>query len=256
MLEEFPASEYTQILLLHGSGKLVSVKPGNKPKTPVTPQLLNGFMSEERFRIDHAMYMHSRDFLPMPVPASPILCLLMQSRSHFNRYTDSFATLSQLRIIVQCFALNPYLRNERIEKAHAKALEQTVVLEEQMHKEIANIGDNVDQFIKILERTTYYRIHIYEQCVHDMFEMNIPLACCLTPSNETVIAQDVDRMQSILFHFLKNKEAIRNVRMEKAMPEGETYEHIKYFSCDPNAQPLYNNFLDRQTVMEYLKFIQ
>lgn len=240
------------VLEVHGSGKAVVLNPKFRLKTPVTPQLLNGFMSEEAFRIDHSMYMHSRDFLPMPIPASPLLCMIIQ-RPMFERYTDSFKTLSMLRTIVQCFALNPYLCNERIKKAHRKALEDTAELEERLHEQIQGI----DGFLELMERSTFERIHVYERCVHDMFNLDVPIEACLTPVERGILAQDPEAMQKVLYHFLKNKEAIRNVRMEKSLPEGEHYTHVKYFTCQPQDQgPLYNGFLDERTVFEYFKFIQ
>ena len=191
-----------RVLELHPSGKAVALNPKFRLKTPVTPQLLNGFMSEEAFRIDHSMYMNSRDFLPMPIPQSPVLCMLIQ-RPLFERYTDSFKTLSMLRTIVQCFALNPYLRNARIEKAHQKVLEETTELEERFHAEMEKTQD-INAFLNILELSTYDRIHMYEKCIRTMFELNVPEEMCLTPIERGIVASNPEGMQRVLYHFLKN----------------------------------------------------
>jgi len=242
-MENFPpSSAYQTVLSLHPSGKAVSLNPKFKLKTPITPQLLNGFMSDEAFRRDHSMYMHSRDFLPMPVSASPLLCMIMHGRTLFERYTDSFKTLSMLRTIVQCFAVNPFLRNDQIMNAHKRVLEQTTVMEEALHKELENVTD-VNQFILIMKKSTLYRIHMYEQCVRDMFKLDVPLECCLTPDEENVPME----LQSILQHYLETKEAIRNVRLEKALPDGQSFTPIKYFTFPSDYQTL---------MAEYLKFIK
>jgi len=253
----YPPSQFQKVLSLHATGKAVSLNPAFKLKTPVTPQVLNGFMSDEAFKRDHSMYMHSRDFLPMPVPASPLLCMIMHNRPLFERYTDSFKTLSMLRIIVQCFALNPYLRNERILKAQQVLLDKTIAMEEQMHKDIEACKD-LDEFIVIMEHTTYYRIHTYEECVHDMFDLQVPLDHCLTPTDDAVTVQDASAIPALLTHYFATKQEIRNVRMEKALPEGEEFIKVNYFTLPICLREgnLYKNFLSRQLAQEYYNFIK
>lgn len=254
MCEPFPASQYQKVLALHPTGKAVTLNPEYKIQTPVTPQILNGFLSDEAFLRDHSMFMHGCDFLPMPVTVSPLVVMLKHTQQLVPRYSTSFRTLHMLRTIVQCFSLNPYLQNERIFKAKQVLLDKTMALEEQMRKDIAEC-QSLEEFMLIMERTTFYRIHTYEECVHDMFDLKVPLECCLTPA--TVPDGKDWEMDDLLEHYFETKERIRNVRMEKAQPDDVDYQPVKYFHLPPpSGGPVYKNFFNSNLAREYFEFLK
>ncbi len=254
MCESFPASEYQKVLVLNATGKFVSLNSAYRIYTPVTPQILNAFLSDEAFLRDHSMFMHGCDFLPMPVTVSPLVVMLKDTQKMVNRYTTSYDTLHLLRTIVQCFALNPHLSDERILAAKNALVDKTVAFEEQMYQDVAKC-QGLEEFMLVMEQTTLYRIHLYEACVHAMFDLKVPLASCLTPS-EVPKGNDW-KMDQLLAHFFETKERIRNVRAEKALPEDTVFEPVKYFHLPPPANvPVYKNFFNSNLAREYFEFLK
>lgn len=256
------------ILDIHPSGKAVSVKPKYHLKIPVTPQLLNGFLGDEAFKTDHADYMHSRDFLVMPVHVSPLYCAI-QKLPLKQRYTDSFESISILRTIIQCFRVNPYLESGEnrkcIVESHNWMIEQTNALEEKMFEALEKLNtEDLKGFIQIMEQSTLERIHVLEETIWRMFKLEriMPLEYCLTPKVTPSFQGKPEDARRLMAHYFETKQLLRNIRMEKSLPDDVEYEPVRYFDIeairngrwDPNT--LYNSYLDPQTVKEYKLFLK
>lgn len=256
------------MLEVHPSGQAVNlIAPFDKMTTPIIPQLLNGFMADEELKRDHSVYMHTRDFLPMPVYKSPLLVFIMKRRWD-NRFSDSFAVISILRQIIQCYCLNPFLdytkENKKLmDDAHTCMINETSRLEENMFDELQKIENPAD-FVQIMERTTIERINILEKCIHSMFNFDFPLEYSLTPREAPPIDKSIDKkhISRLFCHFFETKQLLRNVHMEKALPDDAPFEPTIYFNIldmkdrifrDPE---LHNGYLDRWTVSEYINFLK
>lgn len=253
------------MLEVHPSGKAVNLLPQYAKMTiPIIPQLINGFMADEELKRDHSVYMHTRDFLPMPVFKSPLLVFIM--KKHWdNRYADSFQVISILRQIIQCYCVNPFLdynkeNEKRLADAHSWMVEETSKLEEGLFKELEGGAD----FVTTMERTTIERIHILEECIHRMFDLDIPLEYCLTPPQAPPLDSGIEKRQvaQLLCHYFETKQLLRNVHMEKGLPDDAKFEPTVYFDIEDmktrifRDSSLHNGYLDRWTIAEYINFLK
>lgn len=252
------------ILEIHPSKNAVSVPQQYQLNVPVTPHLLNGFLSDPELRNDHADYMHTCDFLIMPVHVSPLLCAI-QKLSWRKRYVDSFESISILRLIIQCFRVNPHLPGDkkRIREAHDWMIEETNKLEMALVEQLEELtDDNLEGFITIMEQSTLRRIRILEETIWRMFSVGkvFPLAACLTPLETPNLTEGLPEMRRVTARYLETKQLLRNIRAEKALPEGNTYQPVNYFDLgaikEGRRENLHRNHIDPETAREYKLFLK
>lgn len=250
---------YKNILDLHANG--MAVKPKKEYKSPVSPQLLNGYFSDKALAIEHSYTIHGRNFFIMPVHLSPILCLYM-TKPWTYRWTDSLKTISMLWGIIICYSANKYLdfykeNKELIDPLYVELIINIDKMEDAM---FAAVQNNQKDYIQNMQNFTIERINMLEIYLHKLFKMeeHFKVECVLTPKeypNASLLEQGFN-FRNVINHFFNTKNEVRNVRMKKSTPEDVKYEYIRHFSLNPPIGDLYNGYLDKILVEEYFKFMQ
>lgn len=243
----------SQVLTLHANNLLVAPKFTNF-KTPISPMVLNGYLSDQELRITQSEYIHSANILVMPVHCSPLLVYLMP-RKWTYRYTDSLKTLSILWSIIQCYCCVDYI-GKNVEQTK-KAKDELIVNCEKLNENlmIAIKGCNKDTFFNIMEIFTIDRIRLHEACICKMFGFTFPIESIYTPQmvpSFNLLEKDAQaNFSSIVKHFFQTKEALINVRTERASPEG-TFVQKQYFT---HFEPDKNTYMNRELAYQYYKCI-
>ena len=216
---------------VHESGKLVTRKIPYK--SPVLPQLMNGYTSDAELRVQDARMINSREFLFMPVILSPVLIYLIGKQWH-HRYTTSFSVIYQLWIIGRTYS-NPedpyYLFNkEAVDKARSTMMDEMTLFDENLFKSVQNFPLNVSEgeFLKFMQIATIDRIRILEKCIQATFSMPFPplLTPYEFPSIDQLSKEDQLGYWKYLENYFECKGAVRSDRLKK---ESGIEENREYF---------------------------
>jgi hypothetical protein len=230
-------SRCQDFLAIHAN--LMLATPRVAFKSPLSLQVLQAYMADEDLRIKHSEYMHSREFLFIPVHKSPLLIALIPRSWHY-RYTDSFESLSMLWSIISSYSTLLNISRDEL-------IKQSDEMDEKMFEAMNDPTMDEKKFCSIMSDITIQRIQIHERFLWDMLKLKFPVEQILTPSLFPTIQMlqkdDQDKYYDRMAHYFETKEALRNVREEKATPEGE-FKSKNYF---PNKGR--NN-------LEYYKFLK
>lgn len=254
------------VLEHHPNGKLVKRANPNL-KLNVDPKAFSVCNAEEKFRYDIAKWLFSRDFLPMPVEMSPVLCYI-SPKEWQERHSDSITVISMLRTIIECYGA---LGNERSIKAikheydeGIKKLEQNVIetMRKLLNQYHAAEKDTLTEYVMCMKRWTIERIRLMEKQALGVLQYNgnEDEDEFLTPFSDAPVV-DMNRFLAATQHFFQTKEQIRNGRMEKRT--AEYHGEIKYFDVEAikhrmttmNKDEVFGGFIDRHTLLEYFRFM-
>ncbi len=235
MREDFHhmADPLWKVLEVHASTKLITRKIPFR--SPVLPQLLNGYASDEELRVSDARMIHSREFLFMPVHISPVLVYLIGKPWH-HRYTDSFSVIYQLWTIGRTYSnpRDPYyqMNKDTIDKARAVMMDETTLLDAKIYDFFHSPeGKDLpkDDFVKYMQIATIDRIRILEKCLQSYFHFHgfPPL---LTPYElppiESLTKDAQAKYWEHLEHYYDLKQVIRVDRLKK---ESNIDDQTEYF---------------------------
>ncbi len=240
---------------VHPTGKLVTRKVPFK--SPVLPQILNGYASDPDLRIQDSRLLHSRDFLFMPVHMSPVLIYLIGKPWH-HRYTDSFSVMYQLWTILRAYSNpeDPYyqMNKETIDRARATMMDETTIFDEQLYQFFhSDAGNNLpkDDFVKYMQVSTINRIRILEKCLQTCFHFHgfPPL---LTLYEYPTIDQLTKDAQGNYCKYLENYYNMKQiVRVDRLKKECGLEEEKEYFPSLRGAVKDYDALL--REYYNYLK---
>jgi hypothetical protein len=242
---------------------------------PVHPALLNAFNKDKDHVKEYLELLYSRHFLIMPCHTSPLLALIQNSNKWIYRYTDSFASLSMMLTIIQCFTANPLLKyyidnKEHLDLCRAKWIEVTSAIDDDMNSKIQPLFDQklnekqtLERFFVIMESITLRRIQSYEICIAKMF--HLPYEGLLTPkicppASELTIP-DQKGIPRMICHFFMMKQSILNDRLFLSSPD---YVKRDYFDLKDMAtrlettpkEEIYKGYMDRYTAWEFFQFMK
>ena len=227
-------SQCQEFLTIHAN--LVLATPRVPFKSPLNLQALQAYMADDDLKIKHSEYMHSREFLYMPVHKSPLLIALIPRPWHY-RYTDTFASISTLWSIISCFTTLLNLPRDEL-------IQELDDLDDKMFEDIKNMSQ--EQFINYMAKFTIDKIQMYERFIWKTFKLKVPMEYILTPHMYPTIKMlcDEDKLKynERMAHCFETKEILRNVKMEKASPEGE-YVAKSFFPSKGRDLFEYYNFL-------------
>lgn len=246
----------SQVLTLHANELLVAPKFNNF-KTPISPFVLNGFQSDQNLRITLSDYVHSANILVMPIHCSPLLVYLMPKKWTY-RYTDSFKTLSMLWSIIQCYCCTDYIGKnvEQTKAAKDELISKCSDLNDALIAAVKNTNGVEQAFYSVMEKFTIERIHIHEACICKMFGFTFLIESIytpyMTPTFNVLEKNAQSTFTSVVKHFFQTKEALINVRIERASPEG-THVSKQYFTCLDNGfgENPYNGYMNRELAHQY-----
>jgi hypothetical protein len=217
-----------QFLEIHASQVLVTRKIPYK--TPIIPQLLNGYASDRDLRIQDSRMLHSREFLFMPVHMSPVLIYLINKPWH-HRYTDSFSVIYQLWTIGRTYSnpQDPYYQmyKERIDAARAVMLEEMTRFDEQLIQHMRTTELSQDAFISYMQVATIDRIRILEKFIQSLF--NMPFPPLQTPYEYPLVTklslEAQGKYEEHMAHYYDSKQVVRNDRLknESGFEESKNY---------------------------------
>jgi len=96
-------------------------------------------------------------------------------------------------------------------------------MDKKMFEDIKNMSQT--QFTNYMNKFTIDKIQLYEKFIWKTFKLKVPVEYILTPHMYPTIAMlcDEDKLKynERMAHCFETKEVLRNVKMEKASPEGE-----------------------------------
>lgn len=232
------------MLTVHANQLLVARK--HAFSSPISPQVLNAFLSDAAIKTHMSEYVHSANILVMPVHYSPLLVYLVRPQPWTYRYTDSLKMLSMLWSIIQCYTCVDYPNKnvERIKKAREELVVQINDLNARMCETL-----QMDTFFEQMETFTIERINLHETCLLRIFGMDVPV---LTPMEfkPDVSALEADarlKLRGVTEHFFKTKERLMNVRLES---------DDRYFTFDQNQENPYKGYMCRKLAREYFNCIK
>jgi hypothetical protein len=209
------------------------VRPKQPFKNLIDVRMIQAYMADDDLKIKHSEYVHSREFLFMPVHKSPLLIALMPRPWHY-RYTDSFASISLLWTFITVITTLLKLPRDKV-------IEELDILDKNT---LENLNEKT--FRETMMNYTIQKIQIYERFLWKLLNLNFPVELILTPhmfpNFEQLTKEDQDSYLVKMAHYFETKELLRNIRMEKGSPEGQ-YKHKIYF---PNKG---------QNLFEYYKFL-
>jgi len=229
-------SQCQKFLKLHANQMLVTV---DGFKSPMDIRILQAYLGDDDLKIKHSEYVHSREFLFMPVHKSPLLVALMQKPWHY-RYTDSFSSISLLwSMISSITTLLKIPRDDLVAKLDE--------MDEKMFERLKVIKNGEEDFKSVMGDFTIEKIQTYERFLWKILNLKMPVEFILTPHMFPKIENLMQDDQKVYFqrmaHCFETKEVLRNVRLEKASPEGE-YVFKKYFPNKGQNLQEYFNFLN------------
>jgi len=272
-------SFYSNFVNEHPSGNLIQPVYANKLKFPISIQELNAYMSDEDTRKHTCVYVMSKDFFPMPVYYSPVLLYIIPAEWTYV-YVDSVSMISLMRTIIECYT-NPsicyYNENKELVEKAKKSFEKDIhELQEysftkwcdilvKFKNKTHNEKVTLENFIHIMEEVTIKRIRLMEKMILHMFGYeNLFNKLCTPfeyPDAKKLKQTDQESITKILCHFFDHKQAYRNERLQtySSFPKVD----IQYFNIKEMqnrlktlpADQIYKNYMDRETALEYLKFV-
>lgn len=269
---------HTKFVNVHPTGNLI--QPSNKQIVfPVQLELLNTYMSDETSAYNIAVFVYSRDFLPMPICYSPVLLYIIKL-PWTPTYTDSISTINIMRSIIVCYstktvfwyeqnkkmiddAINIYDNNISLLEDKCFKTWKSIIMDFKDNKK--NEKDTLETFIKFMENITLERIRIMEKCILMMFGLHKVIDYLYTPEcfpDATKLKkEEQDKIIQSLCRFFRSKQDIRNERLQKLSNENK--KDIQYFDLNDmetrlkklSKDQIYKNYMDRLTAIEYLKFL-
>lgn len=261
--------------LSHENGKLMRIHTPLRVEHPIHPAILNAFNANKEFKKEYFELLYSRHFLVMPCHKSPLIALIQSSNKWTYRFTDSFASLSIMLTIIQCFTANPVLKyytehKEHLDLCRAKWIEATDKIDNDMNEKIQPLFDNdklnekqkLEQFLTIMEAITIRRIHSYEMCIAKMFGIDIILTPKMCPPASELLKEDQAAIPKMICHFFMMKQSIMNDRLRLA--SNDDFEPVSYFDLkdmdtrlhSTPKEEIYKGYMDRYTAWEYFQFMK
>jgi hypothetical protein len=263
--------------IFHNNEKLMRIKDFLRVDHPIHPSILNAFNSNAEFKKEYMELLYSRHFLLMPCHRSPLMTLIKAPNKWIHRFTDSFAVLSEMLTIIQCFTINPALKyynehKEHLDLCRAKWLEATEKIDSDMNEKIQplytqqdlNEKQKLERFLTIMEAITLRRIHSYELCIAKMFNINCEgiLTPKICPPASSLPDDNQKMIPKVLCHFFMIKQSIMNDRLKLA--SGDDFKEVKYFDLEEMAgrlestpkEEIYKGYMDRYTAWEFFQFMK
>lgn len=266
--------------IVHPGQRMIKMKQHNF-RIDVNPDYLLGYNGDAEERARNSIYIHSRDFLIMPIHNSPMYVFLTSARNTWvPRYVDSLAVITNLTIIIHAYTTNPglnyyTLHKERIDSAKELWDENLTVLDNKykneqlpdIYRRFANEEINekqaLQEFLIVMENATFERIRISERCLAMIF--GLP---CLETPKEVVNINNYAKEQrakfpEILCHYFETKQQVLNQRMKLATPEDEEFVSTQYFDIEDmktrferaEAEEIFKGYIDRMTAWEYFVYL-
>ena len=223
--------DYTKYLKVHPSGKLVT--RGVLYKSPVVPQLMNGYTTDQALRIQDARMLNSREFLFMPVHISPVLVYLASEKQWHYRFTTSFSVFSRLWTIGRTYSNpeDPYyqMNKEAIDKARDDMMLEMTQFDDTFLKDVQSFPTDMCEadFVKYMQISTINRIRILEKCIQRCFQLpfQLPPTPYEFPSINQLSKEDETNYVKYLKHYFDCKAAIRRdrLKLESGIDENREY---------------------------------
>lgn len=230
-------SRCQEFLTIHAN--LMLATPRVAFKSPIALQVLQAYMADDDLRVKHSEYVHSREFLFIPVHKSPLLIALIPRNWHY-RYTDSFESLSMLWSIISSYSTLLNVPRDEL-------IKQSDEMDEKMFEAMNDPTMDEKKFYNIMTDVTIRRIQMHERFLWDMLKLKFPVEYILTPplfpTIEMLQKDDQAKYFERMAHYFETKEALRNAREERATPEGEFVAKIYFPSKGRNY-------------LEYYKFLK
>lgn len=264
--------------IFHINEKLMRIKEFLRVDHPIHPSLLSAFNSNMEYKQEYmSQLLYSRHFLLMPCHRSPLMTLIKAPGKWIYRFTNSFAVLSEMLTIIQCFTANPELKyyvehKDHLDLCRAKWIEATEKIDSDMNEKVQpfygrqdlNEKQKLEQFIAIMESITLRRIHSYEMCIAKMFNINpegmlTPKIC---PPASMLHEDDQKMISKVMCHFFMMKQSIMNDRLK--LSTGDDFKEVKYFDLkdmevrlqSTPKEEIYKGYLDRYTAWEFFQFMK
>lgn len=264
-----------------------SNEPFNVPKTllPFAPNVLNGLESIDDLTAVQKCVLSVYNVLPMPVPLSPIVALLMsnvprgarppQKRPHLSWIQSGFQLRSLVFLVHQrVIPFHSSVTNEYPQQCHDEMLEQIASYEAFHQLRLQHLfeeqsgSNHTNLFIEYLEDFAWYYLHTLERFLFktliEPHESNIELEHMLTP--RVVInlwdchPSIVPSIQKCVVDFFAlHVQATHKHEQRHAGPDyvQKNCIHLqdiqRRITCTP-LQNLYRGYIDSQTLEEYWEF--
>ncbi len=248
-----------KLLEVHASQVLVTRKVPFR--SPILPQTLNGYSSDESMRVADSRLIHSRELLFMPVHKSPVLIYLIGKPWH-HRYVDSFEVFSELWTICRAYSnpSEPYyqMNKDAIDKARATMMEEMTAFDAQrvafFHSSPGNALEK-DDFVKYMQVATIDCIRILEKCAQSCFHFHgfPPLQTPYEYPPVTVLTKEAQsKYWEHLSHYFNIKQVIRVDRLKKESGYEEEKEYFPSLRVgEPGAPATYDALL-----LEYYQYLK
>lgn len=207
-------SQCSEFLTLHANGLLVT--PKKAFKSPLKIEILQMYAADKDLAAMHAIYIHSREFLYIPVHKSPLLVALIPRPWHY-RYTTSYNSLSMLWSIIETYTTLLGIKRDKL-------IIESDELDDKMFKTL-EADLNEEQFLEVMRKLTIEKIQLHERFIHGMFDYKFPVEYILTPfvfpKIEMLQEEDRKEYDKRMGNYFEEKNKIMNSKLEKATPEGE-----------------------------------
>ena len=227
------AQEFFEV---HANGK--QVRPRFPVKVSVVdPHVMRTYEADTPSRIIDADFITQWDILIRACHVSPVLVFLRALGWEY-RFTDTLASISALYQIIRSHSVTPDLTYTKMFgpriRAALVAMDKAIrALEESFYDAVAK-DMTKDQWLQVMSSYTIDRIQILERCAHAMFALPFPVEMGLTPHWFPTL-DDLEParkalMPRVAFDYYKKKQMLRNVRLEKALPEDTVFEPETYLN--------------------------